>query len=87
MLSVLSMATQNEAPPALQPVQAPAEQQRPLLLEGYIQECEGYLERKTKILKRWKKEYFKVAPGNLKVCDHVQYVLYLMLVCWDTMED
>lgn len=67
------MATQHEAPPALQPVQAPAEQQRPLLLEGYIQECEGYLERKTKILKRWKKEYFKVAPGNLKVCGHVQH--------------
>ena len=59
------MASQHEEPPAPQPVQAPVEQERPLLLEGYIQSCEGYLERKTKILKRWKKEYLKVAPGMM----------------------
>ena len=63
MRSIQSMA---EAPPTLQPVQAPEEQPRPLLLEGYIQTCEGYLERKTKILKRWKTEYFRVAPGKMK---------------------
>ena len=58
------MASHHEEPPAPQPVQAPVEQERPLLLEGYIQSCEGYLKRKTKILKRWKKEYFKVVPGE-----------------------
>ena len=72
------MASQHEAPPAPQPVQAPAEQPRLLLLEGYIQECEGYLERKTKILKRWKKEYFKIAPG--KVCDHVLLTMEMPLL-------
>ena len=59
------MASQHQEPPAPQPVQAPTGQERPVLLEGYIQTCEGYLERKTKILKRWKKEYFRVAPGKL----------------------
>ena len=70
------MASQAEAPIALQPVQAPAEQPRPLLLEGYIQSCEGYLERKTKILKRWKTEYFRVTPGEMSLSS---YLIVLVL--------
>ena len=60
----MASSSHHEEPPALQPVQAPVQQERPLLVEGYIQACEGYLERKTKVLKRWKKEYLKVVPGK-----------------------
>ena len=34
------------------------------LQEGYIQECQGYLERKSRILKRWKKRWISVEPGE-----------------------
>ena len=36
----------------------------PELKEGHIQQCDGYLMRRTKYLKRWKKEYVSVNPGE-----------------------
>lgn len=61
------MAAQNavlaEEPPALQPVQSPEQEKQPTLVEGHFQSCEGHMERRSKILKRWKKEYIKVIPG------------------------
>lgn len=53
-------------PPAPQPVQQPAQQAAPILQEGYIQVCQGYLKRRTTILKRWKKQWFGVAPGEFR---------------------
>ena len=59
------MASQNvEEPPALQPVQSPEQEKQPTLVEGHFQSCEGHMERRSKILKRWKKEYIKVVPGT-----------------------
>ena len=41
-------------------------EQVPLTLqEGYIQGCQGYLDRKTSILKRWKKRWISVEPGEI----------------------
>ena len=34
------------------------------LQEGYIQVCHGYLERKSSILKRWKKRWVSIEPGR-----------------------
>ena len=34
------------------------------LLEGSVQNCHGYLERKSRILKRWKKRWFVITPGE-----------------------
>ena len=52
--------------PAPQPVQDPVEENSPTLLQGIVQDFEGYLNRQSRILKRWKKEWLKVEPGNLK---------------------
>ena len=52
-----------EEPPDLQPVQSPEQEKQPTLVEGSFQSCEGHIERRSKILKRWKKEYIKVIPG------------------------
>ena len=61
---VLGDTTMAEAPPADQPVQQ-LESAQPLELEeGSIQRCSGYLTRRTKILKRWKKGWISVDPGN-----------------------
>ena len=35
------------------------------LKEGQIQQCNGYLMRRTKHLKRWKKEFIDVIPGKV----------------------
>lgn len=52
----------GEASPTPQPIETrPA----PTMREGYFQGCEGYLKRKSKILKRWKLEWLKVEPGKL----------------------
>lgn len=59
-----AMAT-AEQPPAPQPVQQAAQGPPPVLREGYIQGCQGYLKRRTKFLKRWKKQWFSVVPGEL----------------------
>ena len=45
-------------------VQAPEQEKQPTLVEGYFQSCEGHMKRRSKILKRWKKEYIKVIPGS-----------------------
>ena len=60
------MASQNatvEEPPPLQAVQAAEQEKKPILVEGCFQSCEGHIQRRSKILKRWKKEYIKVIPG------------------------
>ena len=36
----------------------------PELKEGVIQECNGHLMRRSKYLKRWKKEFVHVVPGK-----------------------
>ena len=53
-----------EAPPAPQPVQQLPNEPAPTLQEGCVQGCQGYLKRRTKILKRWKKQWFSIAPGK-----------------------
>ena len=40
----------------------------PKLEEGRIQACEGFLLKKSKYLKRWKRAYFKVVSGKLLNC-------------------
>ena len=50
--------------PADQPVQQPQNPQRLQLQEGRIQSCNGYLKRRTKILRRWKKGWISVEPGK-----------------------
>lgn len=52
-----------EAPPSLQPVQQLESAPRPQLVEGSIQTCSGFLKRRTKILRRWKKGWISVEPG------------------------
>ena len=51
-------------PPADQPVQQPESAPRLQLQEGHIQSCTGYLKRRTKILKRWKKGWISIEPGK-----------------------
>lgn len=50
--------------PADQPVQQAENAQRLQLQEGSIQSCNGYLKRRTKILRRWKKGWISVEPGK-----------------------
>ena len=57
--------------PQLQPVQAAEQEKQPTLVEGHFQSCEGHMKRRSKILKRWKKEYIKVIPGNT---DYTGYI-------------
>ena len=52
-----------EVPPAPQVVQVAETGSQLTLHQGRVQGCEGYLHRKTKILKRWKKQWIKVVPG------------------------
>ena len=43
---------------------AQLEQQQSLTLqEGLVQSCQGYMERKSKYLKRWKRSWLAVEPG------------------------
>ena len=51
----------------LQSVQSIEQERRPSLVEGYFHSCEGQIERRSKILKRWKKEYIKVIPGEAEI--------------------
>lgn len=53
-----------DAPPAPQLVQVAEVAPEPTLQQGVIQGCEGYLNRKTRILKRWKKQWIKIVPGK-----------------------
>ena len=53
-----------EEPPTLQQVQSSKREKQPTLVEGSFQPCEGHIERRSTILKRWKKEYIKVIPGT-----------------------
>ena len=64
---VKEMATQAPPPVTLQ--------------EGYIQFCSGYMERKSSLLKRWKKRWVAIEPGKhlqlyifewLKLCELVK---------------
>ena len=55
-------------PPAQQPVQQAEGPPRLQLVEGSIQSCSGYLKRRTKILRRWKKGWISVEPGELAMC-------------------
>ena len=57
-----AMAT-SQVPPVPQPIQQTEDSPQPTLQQGYIQECEGYLYRQSRILKRWKREWLKIVPG------------------------
>ena len=48
----------------VQSIQSMEQERRPSLVEGHFHPCEGQIERRSKILKRWKKEYIKVIPGR-----------------------
>lgn len=66
--TVVPMATaaapaQGGQPPADAPVQQARREREPSLKEGYIQPCQGYLRRRSSILRRWKKEWLDVVPG------------------------
>jgi len=67
-------------PPAPQPVQQPAQQAAPILQEGYIQVCQGYLKRRTTILKRWKKQWFGVAPGEFRPWIYYTHQLNIAII-------
>ena len=83
-----------EAPPDPQPVQQLPREPAPILQEGRIQGCQGYLTRRTKFLKRWKKRWFSITPGkqpserlatpHLQVTPAVQrchvFILYIKLL-------
>ena len=80
--SVMATAAQlgqshDQGPPAPQPVQQPDQEREATLKEGYIQSCEGYLKRRTKILKQWKKEWLNVVPGKCvyRMSYHILWVL------------
>ena len=84
----------TEAPPDPQPVQQLPREPAPILQEGRIQGCQGYLTRRTKFLKRWKKRWFSITPGkqpserlatpHLQVTPAVQrchvFILYIKLL-------
>ena len=53
-----------EAPPDPQPVQQLPREPAPILQEGRVQGCQGFLTRRTKFLKRWKKQWFSINPGK-----------------------
>ena len=77
------MASQNaavEEPPPLQAVQAAEQEKQPILVEGRFQSCEGHIQRRSKILKRWKKEYIKVIPGIEQICKSIT-CSYYSLAC------
>ena len=40
----------------------------PILQKGYIQSYDGYLRRRSKYFKRWRKEWFNVIPGERFMC-------------------
>ena len=52
-----------EEQPAPKHFQSSKREKQPTLVEGSFQPCEGHIERRSTILKRWKKEYIKVIPG------------------------
>ena len=60
---LLEMASQLEAPSAPQPNQ---QAETGALQQGHAQACEGYLKlrRRNEVLKRWKKEWLKIVPGE-----------------------
>lgn len=55
---------QDQSSPAAAPVQQTT-QRKPSLKEGHIQSCQGYVQRRSKILKRYKKEWLDIIPGML----------------------
>ena len=59
------MATTSNTTGQIQSSKLVEQGRRPILVEGYFHSCEGQIERRSKILKRWKKEYIKVIPGRL----------------------
>ena len=67
MQSWIAFAVMNtvatDAPPAPQVVHVAETGPQLTLHQGRVQGCEGYLLRKTKILKRWKKQWITVVPG------------------------
>ena len=58
------MTSPSEVVPIIQSVKSPEQaERRPSLIEGSFHSCEGQIQRRSKILKRWRSEYIKVIPG------------------------
>ncbi len=78
-------------PPPDAPVQQAMREREPSLKEGFIQPCQGYLRRRSKILRRWKKEWLDVVPGMYT--DKISAALYpdngtsLILILADKQPD
>lgn len=69
---------------------APPAPQQPLVLqlrEGHIQACGGRLHRRTKFLKRWKKEWITVDPGEFIAAIRSKFTVIVYVVrshnCYD----
>jgi len=58
-----SSSVSNVAP-APQPVHGAAVARPPTLVSGRVQPFRGYLTRRTKIVKRWKKNWIEIEPGE-----------------------
>ena len=50
-----------------EPLHQPADTDVREPLEGRIHSCEGPLARKTTKVKKWKKRWFRIAPGKLYI--------------------
>ena len=59
------MATAGESyvAPAPQLVQEAEAARPPTLVSGAVQRYQGYVTRKTTLLKRWKKQWIEIEPG------------------------
>ena len=69
---LIPLVLHNPVRAMAQHVVAQPEQQQPLTLqEGFIQSCQGYMERKSKYLKRWKRRWFAVEPGMSQLVNAV----------------
>jgi len=69
---------------ARQPAQRLPRETAPTLQEGRVQGCQGYLTKRTKILKRWKNEprWFTIAPGKRSAvaADHQVHAVEAKLI-------
>ncbi len=63
-MAVAQAQAQGGPAPADAPVQQAVREREPSLQEGCIQPCQGYLRRRSSILRRWKKEWLDVVPGK-----------------------
>lgn len=59
-----TVAASRPPPQRQQSLQELPSESAPILQEGRVQGCQGYLQKRTKILRRWKKQWFSIDPGK-----------------------